>query len=153
LVTESSFNGFIGVIDNDKLLSIAVQNQNENFLTIPKQHWWNELHATACGRVLLASLSTTERDKLFARTSRQKLTTKTVIDSEELERICNQVATDGYSEVQDESRQGISSLAVPLRDLTGTVFAGMAISATNDKWQTIPLQRKLKFLSDAIERL
>jgi len=153
LVRASSFSGFVGVLDNDRLLGIALLPPGETNPIHPCQDWWNELHSTASGRVLLAALSPSERARVFARTTRRKYTGKTVVDAKELERICAKTARDGYAEVKDESRAGVSSLAVPLHDISGKVFAALALHGPDDIWKRVPLKTKLKHLTAAVQRL
>lgn len=153
LVEESSFTGFVGVIENDRLLCVATMNPKEKKLKTPSQNWWDELHSTACGRVLLASLPEKKRAKIFSRTTRKKLTDSTIVDINALEKICIKIAQDGYSEVRDESRAGASSLAIPLRDVSGKVFSGISISASNEKWEAISLEDKLDLLSKTVRKL
>ncbi len=153
LVRASSFSGFVGVLDNDRLLGIALLSPGETNLIHPRQDWWNELHSTATGRVLLAALSPSERARIFARTTRRKYTGKTIIDAKELERICAKTARDGYAEVKDESRAGVSSLAVPLHDISGKVFAALALHATDNAWKRVSLEAKLTHLMNTVKRL
>jgi DNA-binding IclR family transcriptional regulator len=153
LAASSSFTAFVGVMENDRLLSIASLNPGETSLALPPQSWWDELHSTACGRILLASLSATERAKLFARTTRKKLTAATIVDSDALESICEQIAGDGYCEVCNESRAGVSSLAVPLHDISGKVFAGLAIATNDEHWRQVPFLRRLQYLTDTVAKL
>ena len=152
LVRESEFGGFAGVLDHDRLLCVAMLSPGETELVHPMQEWWSELHSNACGRVLLAALPPPERARVFARTVRRKYTGKTAVGAEALERICKKTARDGYSEAAEESRAGMSSLAMPLHDLGGTVFAALAIFGMNKEWKRVPLGDKLEHLRNAVNR-
>lgn len=144
--------GFVGVIENDKLFCVALRQPGEN----PpggnggeEQNWAEELHSTACGRVLLAALEPGERRKLFARLTRKKTTPATVTDSAELERICETVATQGFCEIADESVLGVCSIAVPVRSKTGRTIAAIAFSSPSCVWNLTPRDRKLSLLRKA----
>ena len=119
----------------------------------PPQFWMEELHCTACGRVLLAALTPEERRKLFARTTRRKITGRTEVDPAVLEPLCAEVAEAGFAAVDDESRQGVSSLAIPLRDRAGKVYAAIALSGRRGKWELLPFERKLEALTEAASKI
>lgn len=75
LTRKTGLSGFVGIIENDKLLCVALVPAELPKLPIqPPQLWMEELHCTACGRVLLAALTQEERRRLFARTTRRKIT-------------------------------------------------------------------------------
>ena len=58
-----------------------------------------------------------------------RLTSQTVTDPERLRGILDGVRSQGYAIVDQEVEEGIRSVAVPLRDATGSVVAAMNISA------------------------
>jgi IclR family acetate operon transcriptional repressor len=152
LCAELPLLGFVGVIENDKLFCVAIHNPDGN----PpddnggeEQKWAEELHSTASGRVLLASLDSLERRKLFARLTRKKTTPVTVTDSAELERICETVAAQGFCEIADESVLDVCSIAVPVRSKTGLVIAAVALAGPSRVWHLISQDRKLSLLRKA----
>ncbi len=146
LVETTRLTGFVGVIENDKLLCVALLSPGRKNVGAPPQFWADELHATACGRVLLAALPESERRKLLARTARRKLTGRTVVDGDELHRLCRQVAEAGFAEVCDESRPEVSSLAIPLAGADGRTYAGLAISGGDRQWRQMTVEEKLESL-------
>lgn len=150
LQKESGLTTFVGVIESDKLFCVATNNLTPDQIS---QRWAEELHSTASGRVLLSALSETERRKLFARGQRKKLTPLTVIDTDELEKICKQIALDGYSEIRGQSRLYTCSIAVPLRNAEGRVIAAVALSGPKERWDDQPLSRKVELLRDAAKRM
>ena len=146
LTRKTGLSGFVGIIENDKLLCVALVPAELPKLPIqPPQLWMEELHCTACGRVLLAALTQEERRRLFARTTRRKITGRTEVDPAVLEQLC--------SEVADGSRQGVSSLAIPLRDENGKVYATIALSGGRGKWELLPFERKLEALKEAASKI
>lgn len=140
---RSGFGAFAGVLENDRLYCCAHILSDGEPAPLTRQRWTEELHSTAGGRVLLASLSPEERKKLFARTTRRKLTRKTVMEPEELEKICRKIRKEGYAEVKEESRAGVCSIAVPVHDFSGTVIAELGIYGPVRAWKkTSRLQKK-----------
>ena len=154
LTRKTGLSGFVGIIENDKLLCVALVPAELPKLPIqPPQLWMEELHCTACGRVLLAALTQEERRRLFARTTRRKITGRTEVDSAVLEQLCSEVAEAGFAAVDDESRQGVSSLAIPLRDENGKVYATIALSGGRGKWELLSFERKLEALKEAASKI
>ena len=150
---RSGFGAFAGVLENDRLYCCAHILPGGGSAPLTCQRWTEELHSTAGGRVLLAALSPAERKKLFARTTRRKLTRKTVMDPAELEKICREVRKDGYAEVKGESRAGICSMAVPVRDFEGKVIAGLGIYGPASAWGKTSFLRKKELLESARTQL
>ena len=139
----TGFGAFSGVLENDRLYCCAHILPGGEPAPLTRQSWTEELHSTAGGRVLLAALSPEERKKLFARTTRRRMTRKTVMDLEELEKICLRVREAGFSEVKEESRDGVCSMAIPVRDFSGTVIAELGIYGPSAAWsQTSRKQKK-----------
>jgi len=153
LVRKIPFEGFIGVIENDKLYCVTVQSSERTTAAFPQQLWLDELHSTACGRVLLAFLDPEMRRRLWARTTRRKITADTMVDPEVLEPLCEQAQRDGFAEVHDQSREGMSSLAVPLRDVSGAVFAAIGISAFNPEYRKLSREQKLAMLHETAAKI
>ena len=143
LNSQTGFGAFAGVLENDRLYCCAQILPTGEKGSQTHQFWTGELHSTASGRVLLAALSSKERKKLFARTTRRQMTRKTVLDPEELEKICQITAKVGYAEVRDESWEGTCSIAIPVHDFSGSVIAAMAIYGASSVWEkTSSLQKK-----------
>lgn len=146
LAEISDLTAFCGVLENDHLFCLGKAQANSCVSTFPFQKWWNELHSTASGRLLLAYEKPAARRRILNSAVRCKLTEFTVVDPHELEKICQSIRECEYSLVVDESRKGVSSLAVPLRDSSGCVIAAIALSGRNSSWSQSSLEQKLKWL-------
>jgi IclR family pca regulon transcriptional regulator len=85
-------------------------------------------YATSMGRVLLTGLDETERRDRLGRADLRPLTRRTVTDADALARILRETATNGYALVDEELDEGLRSLAVPVRDVTGAVVAAVNLS-------------------------
>ncbi|MFF7448428.1 MULTISPECIES: IclR family transcriptional regulator C-terminal domain-containing protein [unclassified Streptomyces] len=78
-------------------------------------------YATSMGRVLLAGLPAAQREFGELR----PLTSHTVTDPEALTRALDEVRAQGYALVDEELEEGLRSIAVPVRDRSGTVVAAL----------------------------
>ena len=144
---------FLGVMENDRLLCLSILNPQDEFFAPPPQLWMDQLHATACGRLLVALMPAEERKRLFKRIARRQITNKTVTDVEKLTCLCKEIAERQYAEVQDESVEGTWSLAVPVRSMTGELIAGLALSNRIALQDTLPLETRLELLMGAAARI
>ncbi|MCS0637421.1 helix-turn-helix domain-containing protein [Streptomyces sp. LP05-1] len=85
-------------------------------------------HATSLGRVLLASLPPAERDTRLASIPVRALTPLTLTRRADLDLALAHAAEHGHALVDGELEVGLRSLAVPVRDRTGTAVAACNIS-------------------------
>jgi IclR family pca regulon transcriptional regulator len=86
-------------------------------------------HATSMGQVLLAALSPERLDNYFRDVELASFTAHTVTDEAELRALLKRVAAQGYSIADQELEAGLRSIAVPVRDRSGSVVAAMNVSA------------------------
>jgi IclR family pca regulon transcriptional regulator len=84
--------------------------------------------ATSMGRVLLADLAPEKRQRFLAAARISPLTRHTVTEQAELLRILEGVAESGYALVDQELEEGLRSMAVPVRDPSGTAVAAVNVS-------------------------
>lgn len=83
---------------------------------------------TAMGRVLLSGLSQADLEAFLARANIVQRTPKTVTDRKKLADIIARVRADGHAIVDEELEIGLRSIAVPLRDRSGTIVAAINVS-------------------------
>ena len=81
-------------------------------------------YATSLGRVMLADLSPAERPSPAV----PQLTPRTITDPSSLTAVLDRVRQDGYALVDGELEEGLRSIAVPVRDRTGTVVAAVNVA-------------------------
>lgn len=92
-------------------------------------------YATASGRVLLATLSEAELSDYFATVELKPLTSQTIIDQKQLRAILDDVREQGYCFSNEELRDGLRAIAVPLIDRSGKVLAAISIYASEPEPQ------------------
>jgi IclR family pca regulon transcriptional regulator len=85
-------------------------------------------YATSMGRVLLAALGAEALDNYFHLARMEKLTPMTITDEQRLRSALEHVREQGWCLVDQELEVGVRSVAVPLHDSAGRVFAAMNIS-------------------------
>lgn len=83
---------------------------------------------TSMGRVLLASVSPEKLRAYVAQLTLTRYTDRTIASKEKLLRSLHLVERSGYAIVDQELEIGLRSIAVPLRDSSGTVVAALNAS-------------------------
>ena len=86
-------------------------------------------HAASLGKVLLAHLPPVELDRYFESTEPQRLTRRTLVDESTLRTVLSEVRARGWAIANEESEDGVRSVAAPLVDRTGEVHAALNASA------------------------
>ena len=143
----SGFGAFAGVLENDRLYCFA------HILPNGEPATREYIRHVGAVRVLLAALSSRERKKLFARKTRREITAKAVTDPAELAKICLDIQKAGYAEMKEESRDGICSIAVPVRDFSGTVIAGLGLYGPTATWETTTSAQKKALMKSCLDLL
>lgn len=98
--------------------------------------------ATSTGRVLLAGLPPEELDYFFATYPREPLTSRTVTDETTLRSIIATVAEQGWASIDEEFELGVRSIAAPIRDADGRVWAAANISVPASRASLKELETK-----------
>jgi IclR family transcriptional regulator, pca regulon regulatory protein len=83
---------------------------------------------TSLGKVLLASLPGDELDRVLAEPSRAGVRARWQPDRAELDAALRDVRAKGWALTDEQLAPGIRSVAAPLRDGTGRVFAAMNVT-------------------------
>jgi DNA-binding IclR family transcriptional regulator len=102
-------------------------------------------HSTGCGQVLLAQLDRTQVERHLGR--------RPPGDVDELHRSLESVRTQGWAEGDSGLHEGARTLAVPLRDRSGSVVAALAVSAPAHRLDEAGRQQALEALRRAAETI
>jgi IclR family pca regulon transcriptional regulator len=127
---EISESCSLGVLDGDDLLYVA-RAETVRIMSIGL-HKGSRLPAycSSMGRILLADLPADTLAGYLQRTALRPRTEYTETDGERFRRLIEQVKTDGYALNNQDFEIGLRSIAVPVRDATGTVVAAMNVGST-----------------------
>lgn len=87
------------------------------------------LHCTAVGKVLLAYMSTEERERVLPDLSLKRLTPNTIGSLQELKTELDRVRRNGYACDLEEHEMHIRCVAAPIWDHTGSVQSSLSITA------------------------
>lgn len=111
-------------------------------------------YCTSMGRVLLAGLPREERDALLSASPIRAATPKTITDPALLARAIAVAGENGYAIVDEELELGLRSIAVPVRDRSGTVVAAINVSTQSARMSVDAMRRDfLPLLKRAAARI
>ena|SRR5579864_7573552 len=86
------------------------------------------VHATSMGKVLLAGLSPSELAGYFASATLHRLTKRTICDETTLRRAVREVRERGWAFADQESEDGVRTVAAPIVDRSQQVVAAINVS-------------------------
>ena len=108
------------------------------------------LHATAAGKVILAALPEQRRSALLA-ADLPALTPRTLTDQGNLLDELGHVHGAGYALSVEELTTGLTSIAAPVRDHTGTVVAAMTAAGPSFRLTGTHLDRCIALVKQEAE--
>jgi len=100
-------------------------------------------YATSMGRVQLAGLEPAAMQAIVGRTVFASLTRRTIATREELEHELARVRRQGWALVDQELEPGLRSIAAPIRDVHGSVAAGVNLSVAASTTTVAEMKRHL----------
>lgn len=111
-------------------------------------------YPTSMGRVLLGGLTPAALDRYFTEVELRPLTPKTVTDEARLRAIITQVREQGWALVDEELEAGLRSIAAPIHDHAGRVFAALTVCGHAGRVTTTQLREEfLPHLLDAAKQI
>ncbi|GLW06423.1 IclR family transcriptional regulator [Microtetraspora sp. NBRC 13810] len=100
-------------------------------------------HCTAGGKAILAALPPVELDRRYRGHELDTRTPSSIGDWEVLRNELEAVRGDGYALNVEEGEEGISAVAVALRDITGAPLAAVAVVVPSSRMPTAEAGRAL----------
>lgn len=125
LVAKLGDSAGIGILAGENVLYVAYQCIPRGVRPVAGVGVSFPAHATAMGRVLLAAMPEDERDGWLAGATLEKWTDLTETDPGRLRAVLRRTAGRGYATIRDELYYGVTSLAVPVLDLSGATVAAL----------------------------
>jgi IclR family KDG regulon transcriptional repressor len=127
LSKEQNESVYLAVMDGDESLVIEEVGIDEELRINSPVGKRLELHCTAGGKILMASLSKEERKAYYSRNTLQTFTKNTITDISQLERELETAKMEGVAFDNEEYRMGIWAAAAPIYNTNGSVIAAAGI--------------------------
>ncbi|MDW7738850.1 MAG: IclR family transcriptional regulator [Bacillota bacterium] len=119
----------LGIRINDKVAIIAkVDPQKIPFKAGPYLGEQEPLHATALGKILISELDDDKIKSIFKSPELVKYTNNTIDSLRKLRDVLARVREQGYAVDQEELCEGISCIAMPIRNYEQNIVAALSVS-------------------------
>ncbi|HMA00177.1 MAG TPA: IclR family transcriptional regulator C-terminal domain-containing protein [Steroidobacteraceae bacterium] len=135
----------VAALDGEHAVMIAYATPRRMYMDAPGIGLRLPAFCSAVGRVLLAGLAETEREKFLVQLRPKAITKRTVTDKAGLRAILQRVAAAGFALAEEEAELGFRSLAVPVRRAGGAVAFALNTGMHVDRGSAESLQ--VKFLA------
>lgn len=129
------------------LMFIDKVDSNQTFQMRSRIGYQIPAYCSGSGKVLLAGLLGTEREKELKNLKLEKKTARTIITYEDLIKNLTMVREQGFGEENGEAEEGLSCLAAPIQNLMGEVRAAVSISGSTIRLQ----ENREKYIEKLIE--
>ena len=144
----------LGAIEHGRIVNLKYIPSTQALQAREPEDVSEQSHCTAFGKVLLASLSLEDLGTYLKQTDLTAYTSRTLIDANALRRELARVAEQGYARTIDECFEGISAVAVPIRNPWGEVTASIGASAPTLRMQKEgQFERSLEVLQSAAHEI
>ncbi len=143
----------VGILDQDEVVYIERMDGHSPLRVQLQVGSRVPFHCTAIGKLLVANLHKNVRTRMLNLQPLQRYTDATLTSAEALEDAFAQIRSDGYSFNNEEFVDGLTAVAVPVRDETNKIVAGVAVHAPStrmDRAQAISLLPTLREASKQI---
>ncbi|MBQ7446191.1 MAG: IclR family transcriptional regulator [Clostridia bacterium] len=112
-----------------------------------------ELHSTAHGKAMFASMPEDEKLRLLKTVPREKHTANTIIGEEELLEEAKRNRERGYAIDEEETTLGMRCVAAPVFDFSGQVVAAIGISGPVDRVRKEMIPRYAETVCQIAEKI
>lgn len=119
----------MAVLVNGMCVNVDRFSPNKPFLLIPQTGSAIPAHCTATGKVLLSQLSEDQLNAVIEKCGLVKYTEYTIDNINTLKTHLKQVREDGYAISDQEAIIGLTCIAVPIRDNSGSIVAAISIAS------------------------
>ena len=140
LVEISGETCFLGVLDGSQVLYVAAVNSPKPVRPAARPGSRNPLHSTGIGKALLAGLTDPEVVELLVEPLERR-TENTLTDVGAVLGQLRGVRERGFAIDEIENEEGVRCVAAPVRDHTGSVVAGLSVSAPAYRFSTEDVHR------------
>jgi IclR family acetate operon transcriptional repressor len=135
LAGRSNETSSLGILEHGEVLYIAIAHGHGELGIQSSPGTRHPAHATALGKVLLASMPWTEAEALLGRDPLASLTPNTLTTMAALREELEKVGARGYAVDSEERAPGVTCIAAPIRDHSAGVVAAISVSGPTFRMQ------------------
>ena len=127
LCNETSETINLSILEGDHATNIAIVSSETLLQVVSKNEATLPLHMTATGKILLAYLEDNKREALINSITLTANTEKTISSVKALRQEIEKICSEGVAVDNEEYMLGVRSIAVPVFDDKGGVFAALSL--------------------------
>jgi len=144
----------LAIENNMTIMYVEVANSQYNTL-LSTQRIGNiaPMHCTGIGKLFLSEYSAGDLDQYVVMHKLTKFTDSTITDKQALDLELKRIAELGYAFDNQECEAGVRCIAVPVRDYTGGIHAGLSVSGPAIRMTDEHIYAHLDFLRDTAKQI
>ena len=128
LVATSHCTVHLGVVNGDEIIYLIRADPDKPYVMPSRVGLAIPMHSTGIGKVVLSDYTDDQLERYVGRAGLPRRTEHTITTLAALRAEIADVRRCGYALDREENVPGLSCVAAPVRDLTGTVKYGISIS-------------------------
>jgi len=118
----------VAILDRDEMLYVEWVSSSQSVQTFSRVGYRVPLYCSALGKAVLAFLPPQEQEGLLKTIKFTRHTPDTIMSRDDLLSDLSLVRQRGYATHDEEVELGIRTVAAPIRNHTGTVFAAISVA-------------------------
>jgi IclR family transcriptional regulator, acetate operon repressor len=130
----------LGVLSSDAVVYIDQVTGTRSIVAVSWVGRRTPLHCTSNGKVFLAFMRASERDRLLA-SPLPRATPATLTDPKKLRAQLEEIRSRGYAQTMEELEEGLNAVAAPIRRADGEVVASLSVSGPAFRMRPVDLPR------------
>lgn len=146
----------LGQMENGKIVYVDyVETEaaySQSLMIRPHVGRTAQMHCTSIGKLFLSEYDEDELEEFIAKNDLPARTENTLCTGEALMEELRTVRAQGYSLDNEECEIGVRCIAVPIRDYTGKIAAGLSISAPTTRITSERIRSTLPAFLDIAQR-
>jgi IclR family acetate operon transcriptional repressor len=142
----------LGVLSGDAVVYVDQVTGSRSVVAVSWVGRRTPLHCTSNGKVLLAHVQETERERLLAGPL-PALTPRTITDVSTLRAQLAEVTARGYAQTLEELEDGLNAVAAPVRRSDGGVVAALSVSGPAYRMRPVDLPRIARLAMEAADAI
>jgi DNA-binding IclR family transcriptional regulator len=134
LAVETGETIHVGVLSGREAVCVAKRESAHSVRLYAEIGRRSPLHAGGVPKVLLAYMPPKERVQVIRLAPLPRITDRTIVDPDCLEKVLDQILRDGYHVAVGDLDEDVHSIAAPIRDHSGRVVAAISIAGPSHRF-------------------
>jgi DNA-binding IclR family transcriptional regulator len=133
LMEETEETVFMAVLSKDELVYVAKIDNNRSIRTTAQPGYRKPLYCTGLGKAFLAFMPESERKAILDDTELRAITSHTITNREQLEKVLEIYKEQGFSIDDEENEEGLFCLAAPVFGINKTLQAAISVAGPKER--------------------